>query len=61
MNVDNPNQVQASEEFTETIMAKLADKKGVHAETAISAVSRFASMSGRSISTFPRGIRRSWG
>jgi len=42
MNVENPSQVQASAEFTEKIIAKLADKKGVHAETAISAASRMA-------------------
>lgn len=38
----NPDQLDASAEFTQTICSKLATDCGVHAETAISAASRMA-------------------
>jgi hypothetical protein len=40
--IDNPKQLEASTEFNEVIISKLATEKGVHAETAISAASRMA-------------------
>jgi hypothetical protein len=42
MMIQNPNQLKASAEFTQTIISRLATEKGVHAETAISAASRMA-------------------
>jgi len=39
---ENAKQLEAAEEFTETICSKLATSKGVHAETAISAASSMA-------------------
>jgi hypothetical protein len=40
--IENPKQYNAAAEFNRTIIAKLANKKGFHAETAISAASRMA-------------------
>src|SRR5262245_28689442 len=42
MMIPNPNQMKASAEFTQTIISLLATDRGIHAETAISAVSRMA-------------------
>jgi len=42
VNIRNPKQLQASDEFNQIIIAKLATDQGVHAETAIAAVSRMA-------------------
>ena len=42
MMIRNPNQFKASAELTQTILTKLATKRGVHAETAISAAARMA-------------------
>jgi hypothetical protein len=39
---ENPNQIKASAEFTQTVISGLATDKGVHAETAISAAARMA-------------------
>src|SRR5262245_46017332 len=42
MIVENPNQLRASAEFTQTVISRLTSGRGVHAETAISALSRMA-------------------
>jgi len=42
VNIENPKQLQASGEFNQIIIAKLATDKGVHAETAIAVASRMA-------------------
>src|SRR5262245_2582940 len=42
MVIQNPNQLKASAEFTQTIISLLSTGRGVHAETAISAASRMA-------------------
>src|SRR4030095_16275817 len=42
MIVENTNQLKASAEFTQTVISLLANGRGVHAETAISAAARMA-------------------
>src|SRR5436189_5213035 len=42
MTSDNPKQIEAAKEFNQAIIAGLANEKGVHAETAISAAARMA-------------------
>ncbi len=42
MITDNPNQFAASAEFTDAVISKLATSRGIHAETAISAMARMA-------------------
>ena len=42
MNIENPKQIEAAGEFNREIIASLANGKGVHAETAISAAARMA-------------------
>src|SRR5262245_54897271 len=42
MTIPNPSQMKASVEFEQTIISLMATYRGVHAETAISAVSRMA-------------------
>ena len=40
MGIDNQSQLAAAREFTQTVVAMLANEKGVHAETAISSAAR---------------------
>ena len=40
--IENPNQHKASAEFTQAVISQLANDKGVHAETALSAAARMA-------------------
>src|SRR3954464_4722723 len=42
MRVDNPKQFEAARDFNQAIIAGVANAKGVHAETAISAAARMA-------------------
>jgi hypothetical protein len=42
MTITDPNLMRAAAEFTQTVISRLATKKGIHAETAISAASRMA-------------------
>jgi hypothetical protein len=42
MHIENPKQIEAASAFNQVIITKLTNEKGVHAETAISAVARMA-------------------
>jgi hypothetical protein len=42
MTIENPKQFEAAKDFNQAIIAGLANEKGVHAETAISAAARMA-------------------